>query len=395
MSFNLADLTSGLVATTGEVITCKAAVAYEPNKPFTFEDIYVAPPGPTEVRIKMTNAAMCQSDLYYLKGKDEDKIFPRILGHEGAGLVESVGNKIKRVKPGDKVIPVWQAECQTCPKCRSGRTNICDTFVYNWNSGLMPADKKTTRFSRVSDGAPIYHFFGTSCFSQYTVVDEACVTKINPEADLSKVCLLGCGVSTGIGSAWNIAQITPGSTVAVFGLGTIGLAVIEGAKVAGAVRIIGIDRHNKKFKQGMDFGLTDTIDCTNINKPVEDVIRDMTGGAGVDFSFDCTGNPDIIYSAMDCANPAGGVAVILGLVKATERVSFHPGKLLWGKSWKSGLFGGYKGVTQLPGLVDKCVEGVINLDHYITHKLPFSEINKAMELLDAGDCLRCVMDFEK
>ncbi|KAH8968941.1 hypothetical protein BDL97_02G009600 [Sphagnum fallax] len=185
-------------STMGKVIRCKAAVAYEPNKPMMFEDINVAPPQMSEVRIKMVNAAVCQSDLYFWKGKDVAKLFPRILGHEGAGIVESVGSNVKGIKAGDKCIPVWQAECKKCSKCKSSRTNICDTFVFNWGSGLMPSDKKTTRFTRVSDGKPIYHFFGISVFSQYTVVDEACVAKINPNADLSKMCLLGCGIPTGM-----------------------------------------------------------------------------------------------------------------------------------------------------------------------------------------------------
>jgi S-(hydroxymethyl)glutathione dehydrogenase/alcohol dehydrogenase len=395
MVFNLANVAESFAATAGEVITCKAAVAYEANKPLTVENIHVAPPGPTEVRIKITNGAICQTDLFYLKGKDPEKIFPRIFGHEGAGLVESVGSDIKDLKPGDKVIPVWMCECKKCPKCKRGKTNVCDTLVYNWSNGFMPSDKKTTRFSAASDGQSISHFFGTSTFSQYTVCDEASVAKVSPTADLSKVCLLGCGVPTGIGSAWNIAKVTPGSSVAVFGLGTIGLSVVEGSKVAGATKIIGVDRDASKLKEGLDWGLTDTLDTTKLDMPVEEVIRGMTGGEGVDYSFDCTGNPGIIYSAMECANTTGGVAVILGLMDSTKRLSFHPSKLLWGKTWTSGLFGGFKGRTDLPGLVDKCTDGVINLDHYITHKLPFSQINKAVEMLDKGECLRCVMDYSK
>uniref|UniRef100_A9U4C5 Predicted protein n=1 Tax=Physcomitrium patens TaxID=3218 RepID=A9U4C5_PHYPA len=381
----MANLSASLASTADDVITCKAAVAYEPNKPLTLEEIHVAPPEPSEVRIKITNGAICQTDLYYLKGKDADKIFPRIFGHEGAGVVESVGSDIKNLKRGDKVIPAWMAECKKCPKCLRGKSNICDTLVYNWSNGFMPSDKKTTRFSKASNGMPINHFFGTSTFSQYTVCDEACVAKINPEADLSKVCLLGCGVPTGIGSAWNIAKVTPGSSV----------AVVEGAKVAGASMIIGIDRDDHKLKQGLEWGLTDTLNTCGLAKPIEAIIKEMTDDQGVDFSFDCTGNPGVIYSAMECANPAGGVAVILGLMDSSKEISFHPSKLLWGKSWTSGLFGGFKGRSQLPDLVDKCVEGVINLDHYITHKMPFSEINKAVELLEKGECLRCVMDYDR
>ncbi|KAG0569381.1 hypothetical protein KC19_6G086700 [Ceratodon purpureus] len=371
MAFTMSDQAS----TAGKVITCKAAIAYELNSPLSFEDIHVAPPGPTEVRIQ-----------------DRNLLFPRILGHEGAGIVESVGSAITDLKPGDKVIPVWQAECQKCPRCRSGRSsNICDVFLEHFESGVMRSDR-TSRFSRVADGKPIFHFCCTSVFSQYTVLDEACVAKINSSADLSKVCLLGCGVSTGIGSAWNIAKVTPNSSVAVFGLGTIGLAVVEGAKIAGASRIIGIDRLESKFEKGKDFGLTDTLNTSTIEKPIEAHIYEMTKG-GVDFSFDCTGNPDIISAAMQCCRPDGGVAVIIGLVDSRKLVSFHPSSLLLGKSWTSGLFGGFKARTQLPGLVEKCMDGVINLDHYVTHTMPFSDINKAIQLLDAGECLRCIMDL--
>ncbi|CAM6007068.1 unnamed protein product [Sphagnum balticum] len=383
-------------STMGKVIRCKAAVAYEPNKPMMFEDINVAPPQMSEVRIKMVNAAVCQSDLYFWKGKDAAKLFPRILGHEGAGIVESVGSNVKGIKAGDKCIPVWQAECKKCSKCKSSRTNICDTFVFNWGSGLMPSDKKTTRFTRVSDGKPIYHFFGISVFSQYTVVDEACVAKINPNADLSKICLLGCGIPTGVGSAWKIAKVHPNSTVAVFGLGTIGLAVVEACKVSGCSRIIGIARDEGKLARAMEFGLTDTLNTKAFNKPIEQVICEMTeGGMGVDYSFDCTGDPDIIYSALQCCTPAGGVSVILGLVESSQVVKFHPGVLLWGRTWTSGLFGGYKGRTELPELVEKCMKGHINLDHYITHHMPFSKINQAFDLLNEGGCIRCVMDYDK
>ncbi|CAN5960900.1 unnamed protein product [Sphagnum jensenii] len=210
---------------TPRACVAEAAVAYKPKVPLVLEDILVAPPQANEVRIKMMNACVCQSDLYFWKGKDTEKLFPRILGHEGAGIVESFGANVIGLKPGDKCIPAWQAECQKCSMCKSSRTNICEVFMFNWGSGLMASDKKTTRFTRALDGKPIYHFFGISVFSQYTVVDEACCAKINNRADLTKICLLGCGIPTGVGSAWKIAKVHKSSTVAVFGLGTIGLAV--------------------------------------------------------------------------------------------------------------------------------------------------------------------------
>ncbi|XP_024359176.1 alcohol dehydrogenase class-3 isoform X2 [Physcomitrium patens] len=383
-----------MAATEGKVITCKAGVAYEANKPLSFEDIHVSPPQPTEVRVKITHACICQSDLYFWKGKDTQKLFPRILGHEGAGICESVGAQVRHIKAGDKCIPVWQCECTKCGKCKSSKTNICDVFMFNWGSGLMPSDKATTRFTRVEDGKPIYHFFGISVFSQYSTMDEACIAKINPKAELHKICLLGCGIPTGVGSVWNICKVHPGSTVAVFGLGTIGLAVVEACKVSGCSRIIGVARDAGKLQRAMEFGLTDTLNIKSFDKPIEQVIRDMTGG-GVDYSFDCTGDPGIIKSALECCVEWGGVSCILGLVESSQRVSFHPALLLWGRVWTSGLFGGYKGRSQLPDLVDRCIKGHINLDHYITHKLPFSKINEAFELLNQGGCIRCVMDYEK
>ncbi|KAH9542968.1 hypothetical protein CY35_13G037400 [Sphagnum magellanicum] len=386
-------MATGGGSTVGQVITCKAAVAYRAGEPLSLEDIQVAPPNPGEVRVKITHTSICHTDLYFWLGQDKYRIFPRILGHEGAGIVESVGQGVTSVQPGDHVIPAWQAECGKCFHCKAGKSNICDVFLHHFEKGVMPSDKKT-RFSTM-DGKPIYHFFGTSTFSQYTVLDEACCAKVNPKAPLEKICLLGCGVATGIGSAWRIGKVSPGSSVAVFGLGTVGLAVVEGAKTAGASRIIGIDIKPEKLHLAKEqFGLTDMINPKEVSKPVEQVIADMTNG-GVWYGFDCTGKVEVIYSALESTQKAGGVSVIVGLVPSTEKVSFHPEVLLFGRTWTSGLFGGFKGRTDLPLLVEKCLDGTINLDHYITHNLPFSKINEGFQLLQEAKCLRAVLHTDK
>ncbi|CAK9863747.1 unnamed protein product [Sphagnum jensenii] len=379
-------------STVGQVIKCKAAVAYAAREPLSFEDVLVAPPHAGEVRVKITHSSICQSDLYYLLGKDKDPIFPRIVGHEAAGIVESVGEGVTSLQPGDHVIPAWVGDCGKCFHCKQGKSNVCDVLLHNFDSGVMLSDKKT-RFTTL-DGKPIYHFFGISTFSQYSVMDEASCAKVNPKAPLDKICLLGCGVATGIGSAWKIAKVTPGSTVAVFGLGTIGLAVVEGCKAAGASRIIGIDIVPEKLELGKEFGLTDTINSKEISKPVQEVISEMTGG-GVWYSFDCIGKSGVITSALESTQKAGGVSVILGLAADNDKVTFHPSTLLYGRTWTSGLFGGYKGKTDLPGLVEKYMDGTINLDHYITHKLPFSKINEGLELLKETKSLRCVMHYDE
>ncbi|CAM6050712.1 unnamed protein product [Sphagnum compactum] len=379
-------------STEGQVIKCKAAVAYAPREPLSFEDILVAPPQAGEVRVKITHSSICQSDLYILLGKAKHQLFPRIVGHEAAGIVESVGAGVTSVRPGDHVIPAWLADCGKCFHCKSGKSNCCDVLFHHFDGGVMLSDKKT-RFTTL-DGKPIYHFFGISTFSQYSVMEEACCAKVNPNAPLDKICLLGCGVATGIGSAWKIAKVTPGSTVAVFGLGTIGLAVVEGSKAAGASRIIGVDINPERLELGKKFGLTDTINSLEITKPVQEVISDMTNG-GVWYSFECIGKSGVVTSALESTQLVCGVSVILGLAADKDNVTFHPSTLLYGRTWTSGLFGGYKGRTDLPGLVEKYMDGTINLDHYITHKLPFSKINEAVQLLKDSNGLRCVMNYDE
>ncbi|KAI7730177.1 hypothetical protein M8C21_001465 [Ambrosia artemisiifolia] len=392
------------MATQGKVITCKAAVSYEPNKPLVIEDVEVAPPQAGEVRVQILFTALCHTDAYTWSGKDPEGLFPCILGHEAAGIVESVGEGVTEVKPGDHVIPCYQAECKECKFCKSGKTNLCGKIRGATGVGVMMNDKKS-RFS--VRGTPIYHFMGTSTFSQYTVVHDVSVAKIDPKAPLEKVCLLGCGVPTGLGAVWNTAKVEAGSNVAIFGLGTVGLAVAEGAKAAGASRIIGIDIDDRKFERGMhhlclkcilyqlriaakDFGVTEFVNPKDHDKPIQQVLVDMTDG-GVDYSFECIGNVSIMRAALECCHKGWGTSVIVGVAASGQEIATRPFQLVTGRVWKGTAFGGFKSRSQVPQLVDKYMNKEIKIDEYITHNLTLEEINKAFDLLHGGDCLRCVL----
>ncbi|CAI0549316.1 unnamed protein product [Linum tenue] len=306
------------MATQGQVITCKAAVAWEPNKPLVIEDVQVAPPQAGEVRVKILFTALCHTDAYTWSGKDPEGLFPCILGHEAAGIVESVGEGVTEVQPGDHVIPCYQAECKECKFCKSGKTNLCGKVRSATGVGVMMNDRKS-RFS--VNGKPIYHFMGTSTFSQYTVVHDVSVAKIDPIAPLNKVCLLGCGVPTGLGAVWNTAKVEAGSIVAIFGLGTVGLAVAEGAKAAGASRIIGIDIDPKKFDTAKNFGVTEFVNPKDHEKPIQQVLVDLTDG-GVDYSFECIGNVSVMRAALECCHK-----VRLGNLGHSGRGCFRSGDI--------------------------------------------------------------------
>lgn len=313
--------------------------------------------------------------------------FPRILGHEGAGIVESVGEGVTDIKVGDHVIPLFTGECGDCVCCKSKKTNLCDKFKIDLTRKVMRNDGKT-RFS--IKGLPIYHFMSTSTFSEYTVVDYACVAKINPEAPLDKACLLGCGIATGIGAVFNTADIPSGSTVAIFGLGTVGLAVAEGARMRGASMIIGIDTNSSKFIKAKSLGVTECINPKDHEKPIQEVIAEKTQG-GVDYSFECIGNTDVLYQAFLATREALGLTVLLGLDTSPRKISFHPLELFSGRRLVATIFGGVKGKTDLPGLVDMYMRKEFSVEEFITHELPFSEINQAFDLLLEGKCLRCVL----
>jgi S-(hydroxymethyl)glutathione dehydrogenase/alcohol dehydrogenase len=313
------------------------------------------------------------------------------LGHEAAGIVESVGEGVTEVKAGDHVIPCYQAECKECKFCLSGKTNLCGKVRSATGVGLMLSDRKS-RFSK--DGKVIYHFMGTSTFSEYTVVHAVSVAKVNPAAPLDKICLLGCGIPTGLGAVWNTAKVEKGANVAIFGLGTVGLAVAEGAKAAGASRIIGVDIDPSKFDRAKDFGVTEFLNPKDYKKSTQEVIVELTDG-GVDYSFDCTGNVNVMRSALECCHKGWGTSVIIGVAAAGQEISTRPFQLVTGRVWKGTAFGGFKSRSQVPELVEKYLKKEIKVDEYITHNMKLADINEAFDLLHSGKCLRCVLQLSE
>jgi S-(hydroxymethyl)glutathione dehydrogenase/alcohol dehydrogenase len=366
----------------------RAAVAFAAGQPLQIVEIDVAPPQAGEVLVRITHTGVCHTDAFTLSGDDPEGIFPAVLGHEGGGIVVEVGAGVTSLQPGDHVIPLYTAECRECKFCKSGKTNLCQKIRATQGKGLMPDG--TTRFSY--QGQPIYHYMGTSTFSEYTVVPEISLAKINPKAPLEKVCLLGCGVTTGIGAVHNTAKVKPGDTVAVFGLGGIGLAVIQGAKQAKAGRIIGIDTNPDKFGLAQVMGATDCINPKDHSKPIQDVIVELTDG-GVDFSFECIGNVNVMRSALECCHKGWGESVIIGVAGAGQEISTRPFQLVTGRVWRGSAFGGVKGRTQLPGMVEDAMRGDIQLDPFITHTLPLERINEAFDLMHDGKSIRTVIHF--
>jgi S-(hydroxymethyl)glutathione dehydrogenase/alcohol dehydrogenase len=366
----------------------RAAVAFAPGQPLEIVEIDVAPPRAGEVLVRITHTGVCHTDAFTLSGDDPEGVFPSVLGHEGGGIVVEVGEGVTSVKPGDHVIPLYTAECRKCKFCLSGKTNLCQAVRATQGKGLMPDG--TTRFSY--QGKPIFHYMGTSTFSEYTVCAEVSLAVIDPAAPLEKVCLLGCGVTTGIGAVHNTAKVEAGSTVAVFGLGGIGLAVVQGAKQAGAARIIGIDRNAAKFALAREMGATDTVDPRDHERPIQEVIVEMTDG-GVDYSFECIGNVDVMRAALECCHKGWGESVIIGVAGAGQEIRTRPFQLVTGRVWRGSAFGGVKGRTQLPGMVQQAMRGEIQLDPFITHTLPLERINEAFDLMHAGESIRTVIHF--
>ncbi|MES1932708.1 alcohol dehydrogenase GroES-like protein [Salinisphaera shabanensis T35B1] len=366
----------------------RAAVAWEAGKPLTLEEIDVAPPKAGEVLVRIVATGVCHTDAFTLSGADPEGFFPRILGHEGGGVVEEVGEGVTSVSPGDHVIPLYTAECGECKFCKSGKTNLCGAVRETQGQGLMPDG--TTRFSK--DGTELYHYMGTSTFSEYTVVPEVSLAKVNKEAPLDKVCLLGCGVTTGIGAVFNTAGVEEGSTVAVFGLGAIGLSVIQGARMANASRIIAIDINPSKFDFAKQLGATECVNPKDYDDPIQQVIVELTDG-GVDYSFECIGNVNIMRAALECAHKGWGESTIIGVAGAGEEISTRPFQLVTGRVWRGSAFGGVKGRTQLPDYVNRYMNGEINIDDFVTHDLPFEKINEAFDLLHEGKAIRSVLHF--
>ncbi|XP_040607663.1 alcohol dehydrogenase 1-like isoform X1 [Mesocricetus auratus] len=375
------------MSTAGKVIKCKAAVLWETHKPFSIEDIEVAPPKAHEVRIKMVATGVCRSDDHVVSGSMVSP-FPVVVGHEGAGIVESVGEGVTSVKPGDKVIPLFSPQCGKCRVCKHPENNLCiKNDLIKPRGTLLDG---TCRFT--CRGKPIHNFLGTSTFSQYTVVDEIAVAKIDGASPLEKVCLIGCGFTTGYGSAVKVAKVTPGSSCAVFGLGGVGLSVVIGCKTAGASRIIAVDINKDKFAKAKELGATECINPLDYNKPIEEVLQEMTDG-GVDFSFEVIGRLDTMNSALVSCHAACGVSVIVGVPPNAKNLSVNPMLLLLGRTWKGAIFGGYKSKDEVPRLVTDFMAEKFPLEPLITHVLPFEEINEGFDLLRTGKSIRTVLTF--
>ncbi|MEW6999021.1 S-(hydroxymethyl)glutathione dehydrogenase/class III alcohol dehydrogenase [Colwelliaceae bacterium BS250] len=372
------------------MIKSRAAVAWGPGKPLTIETVDVAPPKAGEVLVKVIATGVCHTDAFTLSGDDPEGIFPCILGHEGGGIVEQIGEGVTSVAVGDHVIPLYTPECGECKFCLSGKTNLCQKIRETQGKGLMPDG--TTRFS--INGQPIFHYMGCSTFSEYTVLPEISLAKINKKAPLEEVCLLGCGVTTGMGAVKNTANVEEGATIAVFGLGGIGLATVIGAAMAKASRIIAIDINESKFDLAKKLGATECINPKDYDKPIQDVIVELTDG-GVDYSFECIGNVNVMRSALECCHKGWGESVIIGVAGAGQEITTRPFQLVTGRVWRGSAFGGVKGRSELPEYVERYLNGEFKLDDFITHTMGLDKINEAFDLMHEGKSIRTVIHFDK
>jgi len=365
----------------------KAAVAWEAAKPLSIEQIDLEGPKAGEVLVRLAATGVCHTDAYTLSGRDPEGLFPCVLGHEGAGVVEEVSRGVTSVAPGDHVIPLYIPECRNCKYCLSGKTNLCVTLRATQGKGLMPDG--TSRLSK--GGRTIHHYMGTSTFAECCVLPEIAVAKVRKDAPLDKICLLACGVTTGIGAVLHTAKVEPGSSVAVFGLGGVGLAVIQGAVLAGAERIIAVDTNPKKFELAKQLGATECLDPKQTGDVVATIVE-STGG-GVDYSFECIGNVDVMGQALASTARGWGQAVVIGVAGAGEEIHARPFLLVTGRSWRGSAFGGTRGRTQLPGFVDRYMAGRIKLDEMVSQTLPLEEINRAFERMHEGEVIRSVIRY--
>jgi S-(hydroxymethyl)glutathione dehydrogenase/alcohol dehydrogenase len=365
----------------------RAAVAFEAGKSLEIVEVDLQGPKAGEVLVEIKATGVCHTDAFTLSGDDPEGVFPAILGHEGAGIVQEIGPGVKSVKVGDTVIPLYTPECRNCDFCLHPKTNLCQAVRATQGQGLMPDG--TSRFSL--EGKPILHYMGCSTFSNYTVLPEIAVAKIRSDAPHDKVCYIGCGVTTGVGVVAFDAKVEPGSNVAVFGLGGIGLNVIQGARMVGADKIIGIDINTDKIELATRFGMTDFIDPSNMDDVTQAII-DLTSG-GVDYSFECIGNVNTMRQALECCHKGWGESYIIGVAGAGQEISTRPFQLVTGRSWKGTAFGGARGRTDVPRIVDWYMNGKIEIDPLITHTLPLEKINDAFELMHAGKSIRSVVVF--
>ena len=365
----------------------RAAVAWEAGKPLEIEELELDGPKEGEVLIKIVATGVCHTDAFTLSGEDPEGIFPSVLGHEGAGIVMEVGKNVTSVKPGDHVIPLYTPECRECDFCINPKTNLCQAIRETQGKGLMPDG--TSRFSL--NGKPVYHYMGCSTFSEYTVMPEIAVAKVRQDAPFDKICYIGCGVTTGIGAVFYDAKVEPGSNVVVFGLGGIGLNVIQGANMAGANKILGVDINEEKVTLAKKFGMTDFINPKKIENVVEAIV-DITNG-GADYSFECIGNVDTMRQALECCHKGWGESVIIGVAGAGQEISTRPFQLVTGRVWRGSAFGGARGRTDVPTIVDWYMDGKINIDDMITHTMPLENINEAFHLMHEGKSIRSVIQY--
>ncbi len=366
----------------------RAAVAWEANRPLEIEELDLEGPREGECLVRLAATGVCHTDAYTLSGKDPEGLFPSVLGHEGGGVVVETGAGVRSVTAGDHVIPLYIPECGACRYCRSGKTNLCIVLRDTQGRGLMPDG--TSRLSH--KGRLVHHYMGTSTFAEYTIVPEISLAKIRTDAPLDRVCLLGCGITTGIGAVLNTAKVEAGSSVAIFGLGGIGLSVVQGAVLAGAERIIGIDLNPAKFEMAREFGATDTVDPSTVDDLVGTIV-DMTDG-GVDYSFECIGNVEVMAQALACTHRGWGQAVIIGVAGAGEEIHARPFLLVTGRTWKGTAYGGTKGRSQVPAIVDGYMSGQIKIDEYVTSTLPLERINDAFDAMHAGTAVRTVITYD-
>tara|TARA_B100000678_G_scaffold55404_1_gene44431 strand:+ start:297 stop:1403 length:1107 start_codon:yes stop_codon:yes gene_type:complete len=365
----------------------RAAVAFEAKKPLEIVELDLEGPKAGEVLIEIMATGICHTDAYTLDGLDSEGLFPSVLGHEGAGVVREVGAGVTSVKPGDHVIPLYTPECRQCKMCLSGKTNLCSAIRATQGKGLMPDG--TSRFSY--KGETIYHYMGCSTFSNFTVLPEIAVAKIRTDAPFDKACYVGCGVTTGVGAVTNTAKVQVGDNVVVFGLGGIGLNVIQGAKMAGADMIVGVDINNDKKEWGEKFGMTHFVNPKDVKDVVAHIVELTDGGA--DYSFDCTGNTDVMRQALECCHKGWGTSIIIGVAEAGKEIATRPFQLVTGRNWRGTAFGGAKGRTDVPKIVDWYMQGKIQIDPMITHVMPLEKINDAFDLMHAGESIRSVVVY--
>lgn len=366
----------------------KAAVALEANQPLTIETVQLEGPKAGEVLVEIKATGVCHTDAYTLSGADPEGLFPSILGHEGAGIVVDIGPEVRSLAIGDHVIPLYIPECRNCEYCLNGKTNLCQSIRVTQGQGLMPDG--TSRFSL--NGKRLHHYMGTSTFANYGVVPEIALAKIRPDAPFDKVCLIGCGVTTGIGAVINTAKVEPGANVVVFGLGGIGLNVIQASRLVGANQIIGVDLNPQKRALAEKLGMTHFVNPQDLDQDLVPYLIDLTGG-GADYSFECIGNVEVMRQALECCHKGWGESIIIGVAGAGQEIKTRPFQLVTGRVWKGSAFGGAKGRTDVPKLVDWYMEGKIDIDSLVTHQLPLADINQAFDLMHEGKSIRSVITF--